>query len=135
MQNQGFLGSAFIYEDMTMVLLSPFYDAVLGGREGNETTLLLTAKEGKEVLFPKLEVVIDATKGGVTQVRYFDGADKMVRQQLREEWAKIEGHLMPTKVTMSDLKTGDTSVITLSDIQVNQGLEDDEFSRRMLLRG
>ena len=135
MQNQGFLGSAFTYEDMTLVLLSPYYDATLGGREGSETTLNLTLKEGKKLSFPRLEVVIDGTKGGVTKIRYFDGADKMVRQQLRDDWVKIEGELMPTKITMSDLKSGDSSVIRISEVQVNTGVEDDLFSRRMLLRG
>lgn len=135
MQNQGFLGSAFTYEDMTLTLLAPYYDAELAGREGSETTLNLTLKEGKKLSFPRLEVVIDGTKGGVTKIRYFDGADKMVRQQLRDDWVKIEGELMPTKITMSDLKSGDSSVIRISDVQVNTGVEDDLFSRRMLLRG
>lgn len=135
MQNQGFLGSAFTYEDMTQVQLSPFYTAELGGREGSETTLALTVKEGVKATYGRIDVVIDGTKGGVTQLRYFDGAGKMVRQQLREDWVKIEGELMPTRVTMSDLKTGDHTVVTLADVQVNQGVTEDVFSRRMLLRG
>ena len=107
----------------------------VGLHTGSETTLNLTLKEGKDIAFPRLEVVIDGTKGGVTKIRYFDGADKMIRQQLREDWVKIDGELMPTRITMSDLKSGDSSVIRISDVQVNTGVEDDLFSRRMLLRG
>lgn len=135
MQNQGFLGSTFTYEDMTQVRLSPLFNAELGGREGSETTLTLTPKEGVTSSYAKLEVVIDSTKGGVTKIRYYDGAGNHVRTQKREGWTKIHGELMPTKVTMDDLRTNDSTVITLSNLQVNQGIEDDLFSRRMLLRG
>jgi len=134
MQNQGFLGSTFTYEDMTQVQLSPFFNAKVSSHEGSETTLTLTAKNDKTT-YKRVDIVIDATKGGVTVLRYFDGAGKLVRQQNREGWMKIEGELMPTKVTMADLKTGDITVVQLSDLKVNQGVEDDLFSRRMLLRG
>ncbi|MEM9458864.1 MAG: outer membrane lipoprotein-sorting protein [Myxococcota bacterium] len=135
MQNQGFLGSAFTYEDMVQTRLSPFFDAKLAGREGSETTLTLSPKEGVTTTYARVDVVIDGTKGGVTKLRYYDGAGNHVRTQLREEWKKIDGELMPTRITMSDLKSGNSTVITLSDVRVNQGVEDDLFSRRMLLRG
>jgi outer membrane lipoprotein-sorting protein len=135
MQNQGFMGSTFTYEDMVQVQLVPFYDAALGGKEGSETTLTLTPKQGKTTTYSRVDVVIDGTKGGVTKLRYYDGAGNHVRTQLREGWTKIDGELMPTKISMTDLKAGDTTVIELSSVQVNQGVDDDIFSRRMLLRG
>lgn len=135
MQNQGFLGSTFTYEDMTQARLVPFFDAALGGREGSETTLTLTPKEGVTTTYARIDVVIDGSKGGVTKLRYYDGAGNHVRTQLREEWKKIDGELMPTRITMSDLKAGDSTVIELTNVQVNLGVEDDLFSRRMLLRG
>jgi outer membrane lipoprotein-sorting protein len=135
MQAQGFMGSAFTYEDQTRLLMAPFFDAELAGKEGSETTLTLTPKEGVTSSFSRIDVVIDGTKGGVTKLRYYDGGGNHVRTQLREDWVKIEGELMPTKISMSDLKAGDTTVIQLSNVKVNQGVEDDLFSRRMLLRG
>jgi outer membrane lipoprotein-sorting protein len=134
-QSQGFLGSDFSYEDMTQVKLSPFFDAELGGKKGNETTLVLTPKEGVETTYPKLEVVIDATKGGVTKVRYFDKSDTQVREQQRTDWKKVGKHSLPTKITMKNLKTGDSTTITMSNIVINQGVSPGTFSRRELLRG
>lgn len=135
MQGQGFMGSKFTYEDQTRVKLAPYFDAALAGKEGSETTLTLTPKEGVTSSFSRIDAVIDGTKGGVTKLRYYDGSGNHVRTQTREDWVKIEGELMPTKVTMTDLKDGGSTVITLSNVQVNQGVEDDLFSRRMLLRG
>jgi len=135
MQSQGFMGSTFTYEDQTKLQLAPYFNAELVGKEGSETTLTLTPKEGTTSSFSRIDLVIDGTKGGVTKMRYYDGGGNHVRTQLREDWVKIDGELMPTKISMSDLKAGDTTVIQLSNVQVNQGVEDDLFSRRMLLRG
>jgi outer membrane lipoprotein-sorting protein len=133
--NQGFLGSEFTYEDMTQVKLSPFYDAELGGKEGSETTLVLKLKKDVEATYPKLEVVIDSKKGGVTVLRYFDKTDKVVREQHRDDWKKVGGNNVPTKISVTNLKTGNATIITLSDLAVNQGVDESVFSRRELLRG
>ena len=134
-QSQGFLGSAFTYADMRMIALAPFFTAELKKREGSLTILTLTPKEGVELDWAKVDITIDGTKGGVTHMRYFDGSGADVREQKREDWIKIDGKLMPTKISMYNTKTGDVSVIKLSDILVNQGVDDALFSRRELLRG
>jgi outer membrane lipoprotein-sorting protein len=134
MQNQGFLGSQFTYEDMTQAELSRTFDAELQGKSGSETTLVLTPKADKTTTYPKLEVVIDAKVGGVTKIRYFDGSGTLIREQVREAWKKFNGVSIPTRVTMANVKTGDKSVVQLSGVRVNQGVEDDLFSRRTLLR-
>ena len=135
MQNQGFMGSTFTYSDMTEVQMSPFYNAELGGKDGSETTLVLRPKPDIERPYARIELVIDSKKGGVTKVRYYDGSDNLKRTQLREEWTKVDGELMPTRITMTDHGTGDSTVIELRNVRVNQGVSDDLFSRRMLLRG
>jgi outer membrane lipoprotein-sorting protein len=39
------------------------------------------------------------------------------------------------RITMEDTKSGNKTVIELSKVRVNQGITDDLFSRRTLLRG
>lgn len=135
MQNQGFLGSAFTYEDMTSIRLSGRYDAKLAGRSGSKTTLSLQAKPGTKPTYPTLEVVIDAGAGGITELRYFDGAGTKIREQRREAWKKFGKIKIPTRVSMKNLKTGDETVVTLTGVQVNKGIPDSTFSRRTLMRG
>ena len=135
MQNQGFLGSTFTYEHMTQNQLSLFYDAVFTGKEGSLTTLELTPKDSSKSSYARLEVVIDSTKGGVTEIRYYDGSGNHKLTQTRDDWVKIDGELLPMTVTMTDHNTNDKTVIRLSDVKVNQGIDDDQFSRRHLLRG
>ncbi|RMG99670.1 MAG: outer membrane lipoprotein-sorting protein [Deltaproteobacteria bacterium] len=135
MQNQGFLGSEFTYEDMTHTLLAPRFDAKFVGKKGSETTLVLTPKQGTHSTYAKLEVVIDARFGGVTKIRYFDTAGNVVREQIREDWKKVGGVPMPMRITMRNLKTGNETVIRLQNVRVNQGVTDELFSRRTLMRG
>ena len=135
MQSQGFLGSTFTYEDMTRVQLAPYFDATIKGRKGTETTLALTPKPGRESSYSRLEVVIDSTKGGITTIRYFDGSGTAVREQIRENWRQVDKVPTPTKITMKDLKTGSKTTISLSNLRVNQGVDDGMFSRRTLMRG
>ena len=135
MQNQGFLGSEFTPEDMVMAKLSPSFDAELVGKEGSETKLVLKPKTGVSLSYSKLEIFIDSTVNGVTRIKYFDGAGTHVRTQTREEWKPFEDIKIPTRVRMTNLKTGDEMVINLSEIDVKTPIADDLYSRRTLMRG
>lgn len=133
-QSQGMFGSEFTTEDMANASLGKHFDASIDGTSGNETTLTLTPKAEYPSSYSKVVIVIDKTKGGVTKLTYYDGSGSAVREQTRKGWAKVEGHRMPTKISMKNLKTGAETVITLSDVKVNQGVEDALFSKRTLLR-
>ena len=135
MQNQGFLGSEFTPEDMVMAKLSPSFDATVVGKVGTETQLDLKPKEGAPISFSKLEVFIDSTVNGVTRIKYYDGSGNHVRTQTREEWKPFEDTKIPTQIRMKNLKTGDETVIKLSEIDVKTAIGDDLFSRRTLMRG
>ncbi len=135
MQNQGLFGSTFTYEDMAQAALAPLFDAKLLGKQGDETTLELRPKQGVVSSYPHLEIVIDARQGGVTKIRYFDSAGNVVREQIRDQWTKIAGKPMPMRLTMKNFKTGDSTVISLSDVKVDQAVDRAVFSRRTLMRG
>jgi outer membrane lipoprotein-sorting protein len=133
-QSQGFLGSEFTPEDMVMTGLAKHFDAEITGQSGNDTILTLKPKPEFQTSWSKLELTIDKTKGGVTKIVYFDGSGTAVREQLRAGWAKVEGKSMPTEIRMKNLKTNAETIVKLSGIKVNQGVEDDLFSKRTLLR-
>ncbi len=134
-QKQGMFGSEFTAEDMVMAKLATLFDAEISGKSGSKTTLKLTPKEGVTTSYSRIDVVIDSTKGGVTKLSYYDGSNNLTRVQTRSGWKKVEGKPMPTVITMENKKTGNKTVIKLSNVKVNQGLDEDTFSRRNLLRG
>ena len=85
--------------------------------------------------YSKLEIFIDSAVNGVTRINYFDSTGNHVRTQTREEWKPFEDMKIPTRVRMKNLKTGDETVINLSEIDVKTSISDDLFSRRTLMRG
>lgn len=133
-QAQGFLGSEFTPEDMVMTGLADHFTATIEGKSGNETYLGLAPKPGFTSSWSKIELTIDKTKGAVTKIKYFDGSGSVVREQTRAGWSKVKGKSFPTKISMKNLKTGAETVIQLSAIKVDQGVDDGLFSRRTLLR-
>lgn len=133
-QSQGMFGSEFTMEDMASSKLSKRFNASIEGQKGNETMLTLTPKAEVHSSYSKIEIVIDKTKGGVTKLTYFDGSGAAVRRQTRGDWRKVKGKAMPTEIRMKNLKTNAETVIKLSDVEVNQGVEDSLFSKRTLLR-
>ncbi|MBK8264769.1 MAG: outer membrane lipoprotein-sorting protein [Nannocystis sp.] len=135
MQNQGFMGSEFTPEDMKLAKLAGSFDATLLGKTGDETTLQLTPKSAEVSSYTKLEIVIDSKVGGITKIRYYDGSGAAVREQVRGGWVKHKGAQLPTEISMKNLKTGDETIIHLSEIDVETPISDDLFSRRMLMRG
>ena len=133
-QRQGFFGADFTPEDMAQAKMADKFDAEVSGKKGSKTTLTLKPKSGVDASFSKMEIVIDATKGGVTKLSYFDSNGKVTRVQSREKWVKVKGASMPTRITMKNLKAGSKTIINLSNVKVDQGVEDSLFSRRTLLR-
>ena len=134
-QSQGFFGSHFTAEDMVLAKLSPTFTGEITGKSGSETTMTLTPKAGSTTSFSKLEIVIDSSVKSITVLRYFDQSGKLTRIQRRDGWKKIGGLPLPTRITMESVKSGDKTVIELSEVAVNKGVSDDLFSRRTLLRG
>ncbi len=134
-QSQGFLGSEFSPEDMKLAKLSEAFDAEVLGKKGSETTLALTPKRADVTSYAKLEIVIDSKVGGITTIRYIDGSGKAVRVQTRGQWKAAGKAKIPTRITMKNLKTGDETVIEMTNIDVKTEISDDIFSRRTLLRG
>ena len=133
-QAQGLFGSEFTYEDMALAKMSSKFDANITGKSGNETYVELTPKAGQSISWAKLELTIDKTKGAVTKIKYYDGSGKVVREQIRAGWSKVAGKPFPTKVTMKNLKTGAETVVKISGVKVNTGVQDSLFSKRTLLR-
>jgi len=134
-QSQGFLGSEFSPEDMKLAKLGEAFNAEVLGKSGTETTLALTPKRDGVTSYEKLEIVIDSKVGGITTIRYIDGSGKAVRVQTRSQWKSAGKTKIPTQIKMKNLKTGDETVIEMTNMDVKSEIADDIFSRRTLLRG
>jgi outer membrane lipoprotein-sorting protein len=135
-KNQTFMGSDFSFEDMSQTRYSHLYDAKLVKADDKGWELELTAKL-PEAEFPKLRMWVDKTAVQPTKIDYLDGGGKVLKTQERIGYHIDDaGHYGPKRVVIVDHRRNDhTSEIEFLHVKLNQGLKDDLFSQRSLIRG
>lgn len=136
-RNQTFMGSDFSYEDMSNTRWSPSYDAKLVKEDAKSWELMLTVKKGVDQEFPRVHMWVDKQAHQPTKVDFMDGAGKVLKTEEYVDY-KQDGpnHWGPSKVVVTDHRRNDhQSEIIFLSVKLNQGLKDDLFSQRSLIRG
>ncbi|HEX6836952.1 MAG TPA: outer membrane lipoprotein-sorting protein [Polyangia bacterium] len=134
---QTFMGSDFSYEDMSLLRYSPTYDAKLSKDEAATCELELTVKPGQEVEYPRVHMRVDKKAMQPTKIDFM-GADGKVLKTTEYVDYHIDGgtHWGPSKVIVTDHRRNDhKSEIQFVSTKLNQGLKDDFFTQRTLIRG
>jgi outer membrane lipoprotein-sorting protein len=138
-QNQNFMGSDFSYDDMSQTVFSHSYDCKLVSQDDKAWTLELTPKRDiiKEPEFVKLVMVVEKRSNQPTKIEYYDASGKKQKTQERTNYQLFGGiHYNPEKIIIIDHRRNDhTSEIDMLGVKLNQGLKDDLFSQRSLIRG
>jgi len=129
-----FMGSDFSYSDMGSTSYADRYDAKLLGKEGDEATLELTPKKGKDIPYSKLTMVVDLKRYQPVRIEHFDQAGKPWKVMEYSKVEKIDGRWVPRSISMRDLKKKHATRMEMADIKFDTGLKDREFSQRMLKR-
>jgi outer membrane lipoprotein-sorting protein len=135
-KNQTFMGSDFSFEDMSQTRYSHLYEAKLIKADDKGWELELVAK-GPDAEFPKLHMWVDKTAMQPSKIDYLDGSGKLLKTQERIDYHIDDaGHYGPKRVVIVDHRRNDhTSEIVFTHVKLNQGLKDDLFSQRSLIRG
>ena len=136
-KNQTFMGSDFSYEDMSLSRYSPTYDAKLVKEDPNSWELELNVKSGQEIEYPKIHMSVEKKSNQPTKIDFMDGAGKVLKTAEYVGY-HIDGanHWGPQKVVVTDHRRNDhKSEIVFTSAKLNQGLKDDFFSQRTLIRG
>jgi outer membrane lipoprotein-sorting protein len=136
-KNQTFMGSDFSYEDMSLSRYSPTYDAKLVKEDANTWELDLTVKAGQEIEYPKVHMVVDKKSHQPLKIDFADASGKVLKTSEYVDY-HIDGgsHWGPKKVIVTDHRRNDhKSEIEFVSTKLNQGLKDDFFTQRTLIRG
>jgi outer membrane lipoprotein-sorting protein len=134
---QTFMGSDFSYEDMSLSRYSPTYDAKLVKEDANSWELDLAVKPGQEIEYPHVHMWVDKTSAQPTKIDFGDASGKVLKTAEYFDY-HIDGgtHWGPSKVVVTDHRRNDhKSEIQFVSTKLNQGLKDDFFTQRTLIRG
>jgi len=134
---QTFMGSDFSYEDMSLSRYSPTYDAKLVKEDPNGWELELTVKPGQEIEYPRVHMWVDKKSQQPTKIDFADASGKVLKtSEYFDYHIDDANHYGPSKVVVTDHRRNDhKSEIVFTHVKLNQGLKDDFFTQRTLIRG
>ena len=134
---QTFMGSDFSYEDMSLSRYSPTYDAKLVKEDANSWELELNVKPGQEIEYPRIHMWVEKKSQQPTKIDFMDGSGKVLKTSEYVDYHIDDAnHYGPSKVVVTDHRRNDhKSEIVFTRVKLNQGLKDDFFTQRTLIRG
>lgn len=134
---QTFMGSDFSYEDMSLSRYSPTYDAKLIKEDASSWELELTVKPGQEIEYPRVHMWVDKKAQQPTRIDFMDAGGKVLKTTEYVDYHIDDAnHYGPSKVIVTDHRRNDhKSEIIFTRVKLNQGLKDDFFTQRTLIRG
>jgi outer membrane lipoprotein-sorting protein len=131
-----FMGSDFTYEDMEK--RSPERDVhVLIGTEtiDGEEVWLVEATPVEEEQYARRRVWISKSRLLPLRVEFFDEDNEPLKTLTIVEAIEVKGYWVVSKQLMSNTQRGHTTMITLTNVQVENGTEEGRFTQRMMERG
>lgn len=134
-RNQGFMGTDISPEEMGAAALSVGWDAKMLKKTDKSWVLELKPQAGTETVYSKLVVTVSREHEGVEKIESYDSSGKLVKSQVRKDWKEFGVIKIPTEFTVTDHKTGSSTVMHFENCTVNEGTPDSAFSKRALMRG
>ena len=128
--DSGLNNSDFSTDDMVVRLYADDYNAKIIETNGAAYVLDLNSKKGDED-YNHLIVHINKKTFCPEKIEYFDKKDNLEKVST-SAYKKINGCWVSNEVTMENVKKKHKTTIFMTDIKVNQGLSDDEFTLEKL---
>jgi len=133
---QGFMGTAFSYEDISTARYAPVFEAELTSETHALWHLELTPREGVDTPYSRLEVDVDKTLVLPVAARLYGATGEHVKTLTSTDLKCHEDVCAPMTMKMVDHSRGDASTtISVKSWTVNTGLPDSRFTVRELQRG
>jgi hypothetical protein len=134
-KSQGFMGSAYTQDAMSLTKFGDVFSPRLLGEDAESWQVELTKRPEKAYSYPKLVVRIRKDIHQPIAVEYYNEKDQKVRSEVREGFQCKDQMCNPRKMTMTDHTRGDLkSVMVQRAWKANTGIDEREFTVRALQR-
>ncbi len=138
-RNQGFMGSDFTLDDMAIGKWSPDYNPTLVKEDAKYWYLVLKAKSGRKLAYPKLKMRILKSNHEADRIEYFSGSGRKVRTAEFLDWTCHRSgnrYCAPARIIMTDHRRGNHKTELLEEsIRYDVGIPNRKFTIRYLMRG
>lgn len=118
--------SDFSFNDMsTTSFMENFYAEII---HSNDTNYVLDLTSiNNDMNYNRMILIVNKKYFYIEKVEYYN--DKgVLEKRSTSQYQKIDGHWVVNEVSMENVKKGHKTTIILTDIKINHGLKDDEFT-------
>jgi outer membrane lipoprotein-sorting protein len=134
-KKQGMLGMDYSMDEMATQHLHKQYDAKLVSEDETQAVLWLEQKPDRDKAWPELKVRVDKDNDwAATRIEYYDKKGKKQKTETRKKFKKFKAGVSPSIMSMTTHAKKHTTTIIIKSIKTNQGLPDEMFSKRYLIR-
>ena len=131
-KSQAFTGTDFSHEDMSGVPYGERYTPTLVNSDMEDTILLELTPKIKRVKYSKILLYIDKTHKYPIKMEYFNKSQKNSKVATYK-YGQKNNYWYAQEVFMTNLKSGHSTRIILTDVKFDQGINDDEFTVEKLM--
>jgi outer membrane lipoprotein-sorting protein len=136
MTDQGFMGMNFTQDDMSITGYAKMFNATVASDDGKTQKLVLTAKDGANAPYAKVEMTVEKARNLPLEMKYFTATGAHTKTESRSDYTCENGFCAPGALKMVDhTKGGQSTTLSRKLWKVNVEIPDDRFSKRKLEEG
>lgn len=133
-ENENFAGTDFSYDDLSSFCFSEKYEPALSDQDGDFYILELTPKSGTTTDYSKLMMWVRQDNYYPTRIEYYSRSGELWKVLEQTGLRQISGYWVAIDREMTDMLSGHSTSIHMTDVEVDTGLDVNMFSQRYLMR-
>lgn len=133
-KNTKFAGTDYSYEDMEAKKYSAKWTPKLLKTEGGYYVLQLTPKAGVQTDYSRLIMYCRTSDCYPLKVEHYDKGGKLYKTITASRVEKNGAYYMAKETLLTDHKTGSKTKMLIQSVKYDQGLTDDRFTERELMK-
>jgi outer membrane lipoprotein-sorting protein len=133
-KNSRFAGTDYSYADLEAKNYSDHYTPTLIASDGDYWLLELLPLPGADSDYARLRMWVDSDTFITFKTEFYDRGDMLTKRLTSSRIELIDGYWTPREHEMQDLIREHRTLMVMSDIRFDTGLEDSLFSQRTLER-
>ena len=130
-RKDAFVGSDFSYEDLSTSGFKPFYDVTVQSEDGDSASLELRPKSGISKPYTKIEMTVNKQTMLPTLMRMYDKSGRLWKE-CEQTSVKMGQYEIINHFVMKNLQKKSRTELSLQEIKLDLGLEDEIFTERFL---
>ena len=133
-ENQNFAGTDFSYDDLSSFRFGDEYEPSLNETTDTHYILELLPKSGISTDYSKLLMWVQLDNFYPARIEYYNRSGDLWKVLEQFEILQFQGYWVALERVMSNVISGHSTSMYMTEVEVDTGLSDDIFSQRYLTR-